>query len=91
MKYFSVLGGILLTCFCVLIYLANIKAYRTNGFDPDLLGATTSAILLEGAKASRGQISDISGISGRIDKLERDMNLQLSNLNQRVTALEAKR
>ena len=101
MKYFALLGGILLTCFCVLIYLAQVKAYRTNELDPDLLGATTSAIMLEGAKASRGKNNDISGISGRLDKLESFESMtktdltgiqnKLSDLENRLTKLEANR
>jgi len=93
MKYFVVLGSILFSCFCVLVYLAHIKAYQTaqTALDENLLGATTATVMLEGAKVANLKAVDLSGLSSKIDKLEHDINLQLSNLDTRIKALEHKR
>jgi len=92
MKYFLLLSGILLTCFCALMYLANVKALGEklgdSTLNENLLGATTAVLLTEGAVGSKSSDPDTNH---RIDRLEERMNQELSKLDNRIKILESKR
>jgi hypothetical protein len=94
MKYFLLLSGILLTCFCTLMYLANIKALGEklgdSTLNENLLGATTATLITEGAMAAKPVTPD-TDTDRRIDRLEERINQELSKLDNRIKILEAKR